>query len=208
VISTLIGETYRTSLPRESACGRPTEGRTNRVGGLVPAVKSLAALGRYEAALDVAEKDFGPMIDAQRAKLMTSQLLALVLILHQLQRHERINELAGIVYACTHTVLGVGPEVRTNLANIIGDDKAFAALPTPDPADLTTDRCSDTYPVGRGLRESVGDVKPGGDLGWVEPNDKFARYTVALSVLFCPVGPHVAAADQRSEASHLVAVVG
>jgi hypothetical protein len=90
--------------------------------------------------LDVVEKDFGPMIDAQRARLMGSQLVALVLILHQLQRHERINELAGFAFAYARDSRVVETEVRRHLADIVGDDKAFAALPTPDPADLTPDR--------------------------------------------------------------------
>jgi hypothetical protein len=114
--------------------------QTIRMNSLVPAAKSLAALGRYEAALDVVEKDFGPMIDAQRTRLMGIQLVALVLILHQLQRHERINELAGFAFAYARDSRVVEVEVRTNLANIVGDDKAFAALPTPNPTDLTTDR--------------------------------------------------------------------
>jgi predicted ATPase/class 3 adenylate cyclase len=112
--------------------------QSTRISSLVPAVKSLAALGRYEAALDVVEKDFGPMIDAQRTRLMGSQLVALVLILHQLQRHERITEIAGVADAYGHGFLGA--DRGTLLADIIGGDEAFAALPTPDPADLTTDR--------------------------------------------------------------------
>jgi predicted ATPase len=114
--------------------------QSTRINSLIPAAKSLAALGRYEAALDVVENDFGPMIDAQRAKLMSSQLVALVLILHQLQRHERINELAGVADAYSHAVPGADQGTRIVLADIIGDDEAFAKLPTPDPADLTTDR--------------------------------------------------------------------
>jgi hypothetical protein len=115
-------------------------GQSTRMNSLVPAVKSLAALRRYEAALDVVEMDFGPMIDAQRTRLISSQLVALVLILHQLERHERINELAGIAYSYARDASGTDSEVRSNLANIIGGHKAFAELPTPDPADLTTDR--------------------------------------------------------------------
>jgi hypothetical protein len=90
--------------------------------------------------LDVVENDFGPMIDAQRTRLMGSQLVALVLILHQLQRHERINELAGVADAYSHAVPGADQGTRIVLADIIGDDEAFAKLPTPDPADLTADR--------------------------------------------------------------------
>jgi hypothetical protein len=69
---------------------------------------------------------------------MGSQLVALVLILHQLQRHERITEIAGVADAYGHGFLGA--DRGTLLADIIGGDEAFAALPTPDPADLTTDR--------------------------------------------------------------------
>jgi predicted ATPase/class 3 adenylate cyclase len=114
--------------------------QSTRIYSLIPAAKSLAALGRYEAALEVVEKDFGPIIDAQRARLMGSQLVALVLILHQLQRHERITEIAGVASAYGLDFLGADSAVRTYLADIIGGDEAFAALPAPDPAELTTDR--------------------------------------------------------------------
>jgi hypothetical protein len=51
-------------------------------------------------------RDFGLMIDAERARLMGIQLVALVLILHHLQRHERINEIAGVAAAYAHNVRG------------------------------------------------------------------------------------------------------
>jgi hypothetical protein len=51
-------------------------------------------------------RDFGLMIDAERARLMGIQLVALVLILHHLQRHERINEIAGVATAYAHNVRG------------------------------------------------------------------------------------------------------
>ena len=115
-------------------------GQTSKVDSLVPAAKSLAALGRYEEALDVVEKDFGPMINALRARLMGCQLAALVLILHHLQRHERINELAGVAYAYGHKLLGFDQAARAYFADILGGVEALAELPIPDPADLTTDR--------------------------------------------------------------------
>ena len=115
-------------------------GQTSKVDSLVPAAKSLAALGRYEAALDVVERDFGPMINAQRARLMGSQLAALVLILHHLQRHERIDQLAGVAYTYGHDLLGFDQAARAYFADILGGDEALAALPIPHPADLTTDR--------------------------------------------------------------------
>jgi hypothetical protein len=134
-------------------------GQSVKVNSLVPAVKSLAALGRYEAALDVVEMDFGPMIDAQQARLMSIQLVALVLILHQLQRHERINELAGVASAyASDSRLGV----RRNLADIIGGDEAFAKLPTLDPADLTTDRVATLIEdIITELRDIIAHPSPG-----------------------------------------------
>jgi uncharacterized protein YciI len=118
----------------------PVMGQGVRMNLLVPAAKSLAALGRYEAALDVVEKDFGPMIDAQRRRLMGSQLVSLILILHQLQRLERINELAGLASAYGQEMMGADTEVPRYLADIVGNDEAFAALPRPDPADMMTNR--------------------------------------------------------------------
>lgn len=115
-------------------------GQTSKVDSLVPAAKSLAALGRFDEALEVVEKDFGPMINAQRARLMGGQLAALVLILHHLQRHEHITELAGIAYTYGHNLLGFDQAARAYFADILGGDEALAELPTPDPADLTPDR--------------------------------------------------------------------
>jgi hypothetical protein len=117
----------------------PVMGQGAIMNLLVPAAKSLAALGRYEAALDVVEKDFGPMIDAQRRRLMGSQLVSVILILHQLQRFERINELAGLASAYSGDMMGAATEVLY-FADIVGSDEAYVKLPTPDPADLTTDR--------------------------------------------------------------------
>ena len=64
----------------------------------------------------------------------------MILILHQLQRHERIDELAGVASALCHDFVGFDQGFHRNLADIIGDDEAIAMLPTPDPAELTTDR--------------------------------------------------------------------
>ena len=50
---------------------------------LTPAVKSLAGLGRYEDALDIVEKDFGPMIGSQRERLQISQAVGIILVLHR-----------------------------------------------------------------------------------------------------------------------------
>jgi predicted ATPase/class 3 adenylate cyclase len=118
----------------------PVVGQASKVDSLIPAAKSLAALGRYDEALDVVEKDFGPMINALRPRLRASQLAALVLILHHLQRHERVYDLVGVAYAYGHNLLGFDQGVRDFLADNFGGDDALAALPTPDPAELTPDR--------------------------------------------------------------------
>jgi predicted ATPase len=115
-------------------------GQTPRMNLLVPTVRSLAGLGRYDDALEIVEKDFGPMIDAQRQRLQIGQIVALVLILHQLQRLERINDIAAVAKALSHDLLLGDYEARMYLADIIGGDDAFAALPTPDPTELTPDR--------------------------------------------------------------------
>jgi predicted ATPase/class 3 adenylate cyclase len=118
----------------------PVVGQASKVDSLIPAANSLAALGRYDEALDVVEKDFGPMINALRPRLMSSQLTALVLILDRLQRHERVNELAGVAYAYGHDLLGFDEGARAYFARVLGGDDALAELPTPDPIELTTDR--------------------------------------------------------------------
>ncbi len=133
-------------------------GQTSKVDSLVPAVKSLAALGRYEEALDVVEKDFGPMIIALRARLMGCQLAALVLILHHLQRHERIDERAGVAYAYGHDLLGFDQAARAYFGDIVGSVDALAELPIPDPADLTPDRIASLID---GLITEIRDVIAG-----------------------------------------------
>ena len=118
----------------------PVVGQASKVDSLVPAAKSLAALGRHQEALAVVEKDFGPMINALRPRLMGSQLGALLLILHHLERHERVHELVGIGYAYSHDLVGFTQKTRVLFADLVGGDEALAELPTPDPADLTMDR--------------------------------------------------------------------
>ena len=115
-------------------------GQTARMNLLVPAVRSLAGLGRYEDALEIVEKDFGPMIDSQRKRLQISQFVALILILHRLERLERINQIVGVAQALGHDLIWGEYEARMHLADIIGGDDEFTALPTPDPADLAPDR--------------------------------------------------------------------
>jgi hypothetical protein len=115
-------------------------GQLPRMNLLVPAVRSLAGLGRYDDALEIVEKDFGPMIDSQRQRLQIGQVVAVILILHRLQLLERINDIAAVAEALAHDTLLGDWEARMYLADIIGEDDEFAALPEPDPAELTADR--------------------------------------------------------------------
>jgi hypothetical protein len=136
-------------------------GQSARMNILTPAVRSLAGLGRYEDALDIVEKDFGPMIDSQRSRLQASQVLALTMLLHRLQRIDRINEIAGFADALAHNFLAGDHEVRMHLADIIGGDDAFAALPTPDPAELTPDRIATLIDsLIADIRHFIADVGP------------------------------------------------
>jgi predicted ATPase len=129
------------ALPAAMQClNSPVLPQTPRINMLLPAVRSLAGLGRYDDALEVVEQDFGPMIDAQRERLQISQIIGLIMILHELQSFERINDLAGVTEALAPDLLWAHREARLYLADVIGGDDAFAALPTPDPTELTPDR--------------------------------------------------------------------
>ena len=118
----------------------PLVGQASKVDSLVPAAKALAALGRYDEALAVVEKDFGPMINALRPRLMGSQLAALVLMLHHLERHDRVRDVVGIGYGYGHDLFGFAHAARVHFADLVGGEEALAQLPKPDPADLTSDR--------------------------------------------------------------------
>ena len=71
---------------------------------------------------------------------MGAQLTALLLILHHLRRHERVNELVGVGHAFGHNLLGFDQAARAHVADILGGEEAVAELPTPDPADSMPDR--------------------------------------------------------------------
>ena len=114
-------------------------GQSNRMTNLVPAARSFAALGRIEDALDTVEKDFGPMIDAQKSRLRASQVLALTLIFDRLQHHEPIDHLAAVAEALAQDHFASDHEVRMHLAKVVGGDEEFAALRAPDPDELTPD---------------------------------------------------------------------
>lgn len=115
-------------------------GPTNKLDSLVPAATSLAALGRFDEALEVVERDFGPLISSQRTRLLGSQLASLLLILHHLECHDRVNELIAIGYAFGHDLMGFDQAALAYFGDVLGGEDGLAALPTPDPAELTPDR--------------------------------------------------------------------
>ncbi|MDG1266610.1 MAG: alpha/beta fold hydrolase [Ilumatobacter sp.] len=117
-----------------------TIGQAARMNALVPAVRSLAALGRFEAALDLIEKDFGPMSDAQRERFKSIQLISLVLILHQLGQLEPLGELIGTAYASSSDFLEAVPEILPFLTDIVGSERALSSLATSIPVSMTADR--------------------------------------------------------------------
>jgi len=117
-------------------------GQASQMNHLVSAANAYAGLGHFEDAVDVVEKDFGPMIETQKARLRASQLVALAVILFRLGHLERTNEIIGVAEALAKNFLGADWEVRMHLAEFVGADEEFAALPTPHPEDLTTDSVS------------------------------------------------------------------
>lgn len=118
----------------------PVVGQATKVDSLFPAAKSLAALGRRSEALDVLERDFGPMINTLRSKLMVSQLAALTLMLHDLQRRDRIPELVGLAYGLGRGMMGFNQAAHEHLSDVVGGEDALAAIPRPDPNDLAPER--------------------------------------------------------------------
>ena len=115
----------------------PVVGQASKVDALIPAARALSALGRFDEALDVVGRDFGPMINALRPKLIIGRLTGLALILHHLGERERAVELAGVVYAAGRRILGF--EHVGALGDVVGEE-GFESLPTPDPLALTSER--------------------------------------------------------------------
>lgn len=135
-----IADRFAEALPAAlHAFDSPVLGQSPRMNALVPAAKSLAALGRHQEALDIIQKDFGPMIDSQRDRLHASQLVALALVLHTLQRDERAAEVAGAARALSTEHYVVVREVEKQLSNIVADDAEPAPLPVPESSGLTPD---------------------------------------------------------------------
>jgi hypothetical protein len=108
----------------------PVALRSIRIGALVPAVGSLAGLGRIEDALQVVQKDFGPMIEAQRQALTIYRLAALALLLHQLGLAERFEQVAAL--ALTHQGITDRGTISIYLANLVDSDDAPTYAATQD----------------------------------------------------------------------------
>jgi predicted ATPase/class 3 adenylate cyclase len=104
--------------------------RSIRIGALVPAVGSLAGLARIEDALQVVQKDFGPIIEAQRQALTIYRLTALALILHQLGLAERFQQVAAL--ALTHQGLTDRGTISIYLANLVDSDDPATDTATQD----------------------------------------------------------------------------
>jgi predicted ATPase/class 3 adenylate cyclase len=124
----------------EHGLAAPALSQANKLDLLAPAAASLAGLGRFDEALAVAERDLGPMVNSLRARLVASRLAATMLTLYHLGCHERVRELFAIGYAFGHDLMGFDQAARAYFGEIIGGEEGLAALPTPDPAELTTDR--------------------------------------------------------------------
>jgi predicted ATPase len=111
----------------------PVLGQTDRVTVLVVAANALGGLGQYEAALEIVEKDFGPMIDSQKEALAVFQLTALALILHRLNQFERFGDVARLALARESVMQRI--TVRSHLDPLLGTDDGLDAL--PDQSDVT-----------------------------------------------------------------------
>ena len=109
-----------------------------RIRQVPVAARALAALGRYEEALRIIERDFGPMLDAQRRTLLNDRLLGLTFILDHLNLIERRNHLASVLLAVDSEIL-VAQNVFLALVEILGSEQTLAALPEPDRGELTPD---------------------------------------------------------------------
>ena len=111
----------------------PVLAQSVRISALIMAANAFAGLGQYEAALDVVETDFGPMIESQRQALAVYQLTALALILRQLDQLERFDHLARLALARQGLTDFV--TVPLHLNHLVDIDDELVVL--PDPADQT-----------------------------------------------------------------------
>jgi predicted ATPase len=112
----------------------PVVGEMHRIRQISVVAGPLAALRRYGEALDIIETDFGPMLEAQDRNFRGSQLLGLTIVLDCLDRIERRDRLAAISLK-----LGSVLKIEVILVEVLGSEEAVAALPKPDPAELTPD---------------------------------------------------------------------
>jgi predicted ATPase/class 3 adenylate cyclase len=112
----------------------PAMSESLRVTTVLIAARPLAAMGRFEEALDVIESDFGPMLETHRRNLRLHQLLVLVTALHVLDQIERRDRLAAI---SLQLAPGRGASYRLILVETLGSEEAVASLLEPDASELT-----------------------------------------------------------------------
>jgi len=131
-----IAGRYEEAVSVTTQClGSPVLGQSAMLGELPVAANAFAGLGQYEAALDIVERDFGPMIDSQKQALTAYQLTALALILHHLDQPERLDHLARLALARQDMTDRV--TVPLHLIHLVDLHDGPTAL--PDPADLTSE---------------------------------------------------------------------
>lgn len=107
-----------------------------RIRQVPVAARALSALGRHEEALRILERDFGPMLDAQRRTLLNDRLLGLTFILDDLNLIDRRNHLAAVLLAVDSEIL-VAQNISLTLVEVLGSEQMLADLPEPDRAELT-----------------------------------------------------------------------
>ena len=113
----------------------PVLGQSDKVTAVTVAANALAGLGQYEAALDIVQRDFGPMIDSQKQSLTAYQLTALALVFHHLEQLDRFDHVARLALARQGMTDRI--TVPLHLDHLVGADDGMAAL--PDPAEPTSE---------------------------------------------------------------------
>jgi predicted ATPase/class 3 adenylate cyclase len=122
-----------------------------RTFSLAVAAQACSALHRFDQAIDVIETDFGPMLDTQRAALLSSRLTGVAAILVALDKRDDLPRLAGLaMHLGDHHAL---EPHRRFWAAAIGGEPALAALSEPTAHDLDLDR------VATVLRETTEKIR-------------------------------------------------
>ncbi|MFT7395105.1 MAG: putative ATPase [Candidatus Azotimanducaceae bacterium] len=129
-----ISGRFREALSAAKRClDSPVLGQSVRVSALTMAANSHAGLGEYRTALDLVERDFGPMLRSQKRSSAVYQLTALALILHQMDQVDRFEQVARLALA--QQELTDLFTVSLHLNPLLDVEARPASH--PDPADLT-----------------------------------------------------------------------